>query len=310
MSNSKKSYGQIIILIVVVSLFFGANSAFASEVSCICAEWEKHAYKLGETGTFTLESITANKNPFLIDFSFVHLSSDSDKIGSDYLVEETGVNTGYFSGEIQFGTDTDGVASLKTNVGDLVYVKLSIDTTLLGDSAKILSSLDDSSPTVQYIVVTTDKASYSEGETVRITGEVRDLFPNGTLKIFVGYPELLGSGWRMAALASQEVAVGADKKFILTHTAGGEKKVGGTYTITASYWANPVHGANYGRSADTTYEFYPTLPSSPTSILIAEHPQPVAEVQAPQMLMIPVVVTGIGAGIGIGISVFVIKRRK
>jgi len=303
MSNGKKSYGQIISLIVVVSLFFGANSAFATPPSCICVDWDKGAYKLGETGTFTLESIPANKNPFLIDFSFVHLSSDSDKIGSDYLVEETGVNTGYFSGEIQFGTD-------KTNVGDLVYVKLSIDTTLLGDSAKILSSLDDSSPTVQYIVVTTDKASYSEGETVRITGEVRDLFPNGALTIFVGYPELLGSGWRMAALASQEVAVGADKKFILTHTAGGEKKVEGTYTIRASYWANPVHGANYGRSADTTYEFYPTLPSSPTSILIAEHPQPVAEVQAPQMLMIPVVVAGIGAGISVGIGVFVIKRRK
>ncbi len=32
MSNGKKSYGQIIILIVVVSLFFGANSAFASEI--------------------------------------------------------------------------------------------------------------------------------------------------------------------------------------------------------------------------------------------------------------------------------------
>ena len=32
MSNGKKSYGQIIILIVVVSLFFIPNSAFASEV--------------------------------------------------------------------------------------------------------------------------------------------------------------------------------------------------------------------------------------------------------------------------------------
>jgi len=32
MSNGKKSYGQIIILIVVVSLFFVPNSAFASEV--------------------------------------------------------------------------------------------------------------------------------------------------------------------------------------------------------------------------------------------------------------------------------------
>ena len=33
MSNGKKSYGQIIILIVVVSLFFGVNPAFASEIT-------------------------------------------------------------------------------------------------------------------------------------------------------------------------------------------------------------------------------------------------------------------------------------
>ncbi len=308
MSNSKKSYGQIIILIVVVSLFFVPNSAFASEIDrpVHAVNWDKYAYKLTETGTFTLISEDANKSSRIIDFTYVHLSSDSDKIGSDYLVVETGVNTGRFFGEIQFGTDTDGVASLKTNVGDIVYVEYDnsgLYITVIG-YAEILSSLDDESSTVQYIVVTTDKASYSVGETVRITGEVRDLYPNGTLNIFVRYP---ASSY--IALDPQEVAIDADKKFILTHTAGGERNAEGTYTIGAVYWKN---------SWSSPYRVETTFDVSClnalrcyTAIPIAQHPasyeksaQRVAEGQALQMLMISVVVAGIGIG------VFVIKRRK
>ncbi len=157
MLDERSSLCGIVILIVVVSLFFGTNSAFATMPTPIGVSWDKYIYKLGETGTFTLEGTTANKNPFLTDFTYVHLSSDSDKIGSDYLVVETGVNTGLFFGVVQFGTDTDGVASLKTNVGDLVYAKVSIDSPILPGSAKILSSLDDESSTVQYNVITTDK---------------------------------------------------------------------------------------------------------------------------------------------------------
>jgi len=269
---------QIIILIVVVSLFFGANSAFASEIYRPYLSWDNDAYKLAETGTITLHINEANKSPFLIDLAYVHLSSDSDKIGSDILVVETFVNTGYFSGNVKFRTDTDGASSLKTNVGDLVYIEFDY----LSDSAKILSSLDDESSTVKHIVVTTDKASYSKGEIIRITGEVRDLDPNATLTLNV-------------AGFLHEVAIDADKKFILTLTAGEERKQAGKYSITATY----INPTGFSGFASTPFEVYRTLPSDPYLDFQSKSTN-----RDVQVWMIPVVVAGIGIG------VFVIKRRK
>jgi len=270
---------QIIILIVVVSLFFSANSAFASEPYMPSVSWDNDAYKLAQTGTITLHSNEANKNPYLIDFAYVHLSSDSDKIGSDYLVVETFVNTGFFNGDVQFGTNTDGETSLKTNVGDLVYVEYDNSSPwLLTDSAKIFSSLDDNSPTVQYVLVSADKESYLEGEIITITGEVRDLIPNFTLTLNV-------------AGFLHEVALDADKKFIFTLPAGEERKQAGTYLITANY-GNSTRNSG---TAATTFEFCPTICPSP----IAKYFN-----QGVQLLMISVVVAGIGIG------VFMIKRRK
>lgn len=264
----------------MVSLFFGANSAFASEPYMPSVSWDKDAYKLAQTGTITLHSNEANKNPYLIDFAYVHLSSDSDKIGSDYLVVETFVNTGYFQGDVQFGTDTDGETSLKTNIGDLVYVEYDGPSPWpLIDSAKIFSSLDDASPTVQYVLVSADKASYFEGEIITITGEVRELIPNFTLILNV-------------AGFLHEVTVGADKKFSTEVIAGEERRSAGKYLITATY-ENSTRTS--GGSATTTFEFCPTICPSP----IAKYFN-----QGVQLLMISVVVASIGIG------VFMIKRRK
>jgi len=284
----------IVILIVVVSLFFAANYAFATMPLCSCVEWDKHAYKLGETATFTLETIPVDIDPLSIDFTYVHLSSDSDKIGSDYLVAEIGKNTASFFGEVQFGTYTDGT-TLKTNVGDSVYIEFGY----LSDSAKILPSLDDKSSTVKYVVVTTDKASYSVGETVRITGEVRDLYPNGILKISSFYPN-----GAYSTIDSQEVVIDADKKFILTHTAGGEQKAGGPNIVTARYWQN---SSSPFVSGETSFDVSCLNALSCYDLPLINTPQYIAKRQAQQMLLILVVA---GIGIGIGTGVFVIKRRK
>ncbi len=91
------------------------------------------------------------------------------------------------------------------------------------------------------IVVTTDKASYSEGETILVTGEVQDLY-GVPVSIIVKAPN-----GNLVSIA--QVDVGADKKFSTEITAGGAlMKVEGSYIITAQY-------GNANRSAETSFEF-------------------------------------------------------
>ena len=91
------------------------------------------------------------------------------------------------------------------------------------------------------IVVTTDKASYSEGEIILITGEVKDLY-GIPVSIIVKAPN-----GNLVSIA--QIDIGADKKFSTEITAGGAlMKVEGTYTITVQY-------GNASRTAETSFEF-------------------------------------------------------
>ena len=89
------------------------------------------------------------------------------------------------------------------------------------------------------IVVTTDKASYSMGETIVITGEVRDLY---------GIPIGLIIKNDIAIVGLDQITVGADKKFRTEFVAGGTMKTAGTYTIEVTY-------GNESRTATTSFEF-------------------------------------------------------
>jgi len=93
------------------------------------------------------------------------------------------------------------------------------------------------------VVVTTDKASYSEGETVLITGEVSQLLGGYAIGLQVIAPN--GN-----IVSIDQLTVGADKKFSTTVSAGGAlMKIEGTYTVTIQY------GDNKNNSATTTFEF-------------------------------------------------------
>ncbi|MHA7734571.1 PEFG-CTERM sorting domain-containing protein [Nitrosopumilus sp. S6] len=92
------------------------------------------------------------------------------------------------------------------------------------------------------IVVTTDKTSYSEGEVIMVTGEVRDLYSGTPVSVIVKAPN--GN-----LVSIDQVTVGADKKFSTEITAGGSlMKAEGSYTITVQY-------GNENRSATTSFEF-------------------------------------------------------
>ena len=92
------------------------------------------------------------------------------------------------------------------------------------------------------VVVTTDKTSYSEGETIVITGEVRELYSGTPVSVIVTAPN-----GNIVSIA--QVTVGADKKFSTEVTAGGAlMKAEGSYTVAVQY-------GTPNRSAETTFEF-------------------------------------------------------
>jgi len=92
------------------------------------------------------------------------------------------------------------------------------------------------------IVVTTDKASYAEGETIVISGEVRDLYSGTPVSVIVKAPN-----GNLVSIAQADV--GADKKFSTEMTAGGAlMKAEGAYTITAQY-------GTPNRAATASFEF-------------------------------------------------------
>ena len=92
------------------------------------------------------------------------------------------------------------------------------------------------------IVVTTDKASYSEGEIILVTGGVRELYSGTPVSVIVKAPN-----GNLVSIA--QVTVGADKKFSTEVTAGGSlMKAEGSYIITAQY-------GTPNRSAETSFGF-------------------------------------------------------
>ncbi len=92
------------------------------------------------------------------------------------------------------------------------------------------------------IVVTTDKPSYEDGDTILVTGEVRDLLS--------GYPvslRVIAPNGNLVTIA--QIDVGSDKKYSTELTAGGAlMRAGGTYTIEVLYGTE-------SRTSETTFTF-------------------------------------------------------
>ena len=99
------------------------------------------------------------------------------------------------------------------------------------------------------VVVTTDKASYLEGETILVTGEVSQLLGGYGSSLIVTAPN-----GNVVSIA--QFTIGADKKFSTEFAAGGSlMKMEGTYTVTVQY------GDNKNNAGETSFEFGGSLPS-------------------------------------------------
>jgi len=95
----------------------------------------------------------------------------------------------------------------------------------------------------ELIVVTTDQSSYQEGDTIVVSGEVRDRLYNSPISITVYAPDGL-------TVASAIVYIDSYNKFQREITAGGTMKDEGTYTIKVQVYIDSVV-----RTAETTFYF-------------------------------------------------------
>ena len=108
---------------------------------------------------------------------------------------------------------------------------------------------------VEPIVVTTDKASYSEGEPIIVTGEVSEILFGYAISLMVIAPN--GN-----VVSIDQLMVGSDKTFSTEFAAGGAlMKAGGEYTIQVLYGTE-------NRTAEATFTFGGSTGPGPEGPLI------------------------------------------
>ena len=96
---------------------------------------------------------------------------------------------------------------------------------------------------VDDITVTTDKASYSDGEVVMVSGQVKEVFSGLPVSLQVFAPN--GN-----IVTIKQIDIGADKMFSAEIPAGGDLwKAAGTYTVKVSY------GLTTQKTASAAFDF-------------------------------------------------------
>ena len=104
------------------------------------------------------------------------------------------------------------------------------------------------------IVVSTDKPSYLDGDTISISGEIKNMVPGDQLSMLIQSPN--GN-----LVALDQLTVGVDNQFSTEIKVGGKlMKIEGTYTIKVQYRE---------QSANTSFEFGGTV-SIPANNMVEE----------------------------------------
>ena len=109
-------------------------------------QWMKPTYSLADVGSIVVIDPDMNFNPNLIEIFKIRVWSDSDPVGTEILVVETGPEKGIFAGNIMFDTKTVDGVSLKVSPGDSVVAEY-VDYTLpdpynQGDSLTITATAE------------------------------------------------------------------------------------------------------------------------------------------------------------------------
>jgi len=101
------------------------------------------------------------------------------------------------------------------------------------------------------VTVSTDKTSYSEGEAIRVKGEVSQILFGYSISLMVIAPN-------GEVVSIDQVMVGSDKKYSTELTAGGSlMKSDGEYTIQVLY-------ATENRTASTSFQYISSGTTQPS----------------------------------------------
>jgi len=165
---------------------------------------------------------------------------DGETQGSQVFATEDGIFETFLmiDNNSQRGTYTVFASIRTTPVGSLTFSVVQ----------KQFSIIDNTIPSlpvpkfVEQIILTTDKNSYSDRETIRISGDVRALLPQTPVTL-----QIISSNGNLMVIA--QIQVDVDGTFNTELTAGGPTWTSqGTYTIKALYGSK-------ARTAETTFYF-------------------------------------------------------
>lgn len=177
----------------------------------------------------------SNQNMIRVNFTNADIDS-ADFTGADLtdsiFIDSSIQNTSFINAIL------DGADFTNTNLSDVDLTGASLVETIFTGCTG-----DPICPPTEDLIITTDKTSYLDGETIVITGEVLgDLYSETLVSVTVKAPNE-----NLVFIA--QVEVGADKKFSTEMTAGGSlMKSEGAYIVTAQY-------GTLNESAETIFEF-------------------------------------------------------
>ncbi len=156
------------------------------------------------------------------------------------LVAFLGVNS-HLDGSYEREVDTSAVFSQSGSYKITAFT--STQSVFEGASVLISVSVEPSPPIGIPIIVSTDRSSYRNGDTIHVSGKVQDLL-HGSLVSVQLFEPTDGN-----LVSSDQIRVGYDRKFSTEITAGGNLfETGGTYTIVVQY-------GGPSRTAETTFVF-------------------------------------------------------
>lgn len=243
---------KIFLLLIALLILFTVNDVIAEEIGVI--KWSQNHYLLEESPEIIVTDSDLNTNSTILETVQIEVWSDTDVGGIDLILNETGIDTGVFIANIILSTTEESKGTiLEISDGDYITAEYE-DSTLpkppynYGDELSIAAISYVSNTIPLPFILTTDKPTYYEEETILISGEV-PIYEEGYAMTFV----VITPNGDIAAIV--QMIVNPDRIFNYSLEINTLMKEEGIYTIEAHYGTE---------STETTFEILPEPIPEPT----------------------------------------------
>jgi len=141
---------------------FSVSAAYSVELLPL---FDKNTYSIGEWPVITVEDTSQNNLPGASESIVIVVQSDSDSVGIQLELVETGQNSGIFTGTIQLSSSPGNENTLYVQDGGVIHA-------MYLSFIKTATIKSDSGSGISKILLSTDKADYKVGEIIKISGSV------------------------------------------------------------------------------------------------------------------------------------------